>query len=510
VTIGLQVEDLPSGLTLRARLYPDYGLASPVEELTYSGGIYSGAFEMDEPALSGHVQVWAQGATLRETIVAYSMGGNPGKWRAGGPPIRVGPGKWRAGGGFERSGNAPVVSPDGQMIFFVKDPNVFEEGEIYTVQNMSALPDLPDGKFAVGPGYNLAATPNIDATIAGSISFQYLGADALTEGLNEDGEQGLAIYFWKDGRWRALETVRSTTYNLVSAANQGPGVYALLAGIAQPSLSSLSLREMTNDQPALLTINGSNFVAPVDMIFRSPSQTYAMVDISIDGPTQFTVTVPPGFAEGEYQVEVINRYNAASSNTLPFAVYRPYFGCFYDFFSSGASRWEVAGNWGIVTVPLPDGSVAMTDSPDGSYDNAIPPAANTTTSITTGPINMTLCLPELRMRHAYVLARVGDSQDIARVEISTDGKQTWHTLASYTGGGIYGEAPLAPQDIGPLEWLGVVWQEEQIDLSGYTGLVHLRFSLTVDEYIADKGWVIDQVIIPQAAPYQVVLPLVVR
>jgi len=97
--------------------------------------------------------------------------------------------KWRAGGGYSRSGGAPLVSPDGQMIFFVENPEVFAVGEIYTVQSMAGMPALPPGKTTVGQGYRLVASPNITQTIEASISFQYMGVDALNVGLTKPGSK---------------------------------------------------------------------------------------------------------------------------------------------------------------------------------------------------------------------------------------------------------------------------------------------------------------------------------
>ena len=87
---------------------------------------------------------------------------------------------------------------------------------------------LPAGKTTIGQGYSLVASPHVTQVISGSISFQYLGIDALVEGISEREEQQLVIYFWDGSRWRALDTVIDTTYNLASATSQGSGVYALL------------------------------------------------------------------------------------------------------------------------------------------------------------------------------------------------------------------------------------------------------------------------------------------
>jgi hypothetical protein len=243
-TFDIEVESLPGGLALEARLYPEFGEGLGEISLAEGGGVYSGTFNLAYPALAGDVQLWVNETATesnprREAIVAYAIGGNPGVSRGGGGVSRGGGGVSRGGGGVSRGGGgvsrgggAPLVSPDGQMIFFTADPAVFNEGEFYTVQNMAGLPPLPTGKTAIGQGYNLLASPNITRVLSGSVSFQYLGSDALAEGVDEEE---LTIHHWGGSGWQALGTVRDSYHNLVSAPGVGEGVYALLAGVTMTS-----------------------------------------------------------------------------------------------------------------------------------------------------------------------------------------------------------------------------------------------------------------------------------
>ncbi len=236
-SLTLDVTSLPAGLTIKARLYPEYGGGLPEITLSESGGAYAGTFTLEDATLSGYIQVWVdetdtEANPRRETLVAYSIGGNPGKKRAGNADVRGGGGKKRAGnadlrggGGKKRAGNAPVVSADGQMIFFTDNPILFEEGDFYTIQTMSGLPALPPGRSVIGQGYNLVASPGAPV-FAGSISFQYLGSDVLASGVDEED---LTIYFWDGSAWHILPTVRDPYYNLASARSEGAGIYALMA-----------------------------------------------------------------------------------------------------------------------------------------------------------------------------------------------------------------------------------------------------------------------------------------
>jgi hypothetical protein len=407
-----------------------------------------------------------------------------------------------------------VVSPDGQLIFFTQNPSIFKPGDLYTVQTMAALPPLPENKRLIGRAYNLVASPNVTQAITGSISFEYLGVDALTEGLNEEAEEGLTIHFWNDEEgWQALDTVRSTKYNLVSAPSQGPGVYALLAGVTVPHIRSVTPSAATNDITQTLSIGGDYFLPPLSVALVGPTATYSLPLASVS-PFSVTAVVTQGLQAREYQVLVFNLNEPGGAVASPtpgvFALYDPAEACFYDFFESGAGKWERSGDWEIGI--LPDGERAMTDSPAGTYNNAIPPALTYTTWITSQAFSLNDCAnPLLSLRHDYVIDNRAPSQDVGRVEFSTEAGVTWTELATYSGG-IFGPGA---RDVAAPEWAEVDWKEVEIDLSAYTGTVRLRFSLEVDQVGADKGWVIDDVVVksglgpkPPAAPLYV--PIIMK
>ena len=523
-TFTLQVEDLPGGLNVMARLYPEFGsggAGQPLPEVT--SGVYSGPIQLDDPALTGDVLVWVvepaqEFDPRRETIVTYSIGGNPGNSRGGGGNSRGGGGNSRGGGGNSRGGGgnsrgggAPVVSADGQMIFFDTSDISFDEGQFYTVQNMASLPPLPDGKLAIGQGYNLFATgfPVNNSVLTGSITFQYLGDDVLIEGKSEDE---LSIHFWDGAQWRTLATHLDTTFNLASASSQGAGIYALLAGVTTPIITAIVPEATTNEAATMLTINGANFLPPVEVSLVGPTATHNLSPETVS-PTSITVVVPQGLPAREYQVWVSNGNQPGGAATSPipgiFALFDPAQACFYDFFESGAGQWQRSDDWDIVI--LPDGERAMTDSPLGPYKNSGDYGSGLTahtTAVTSVAFNLNDCPnPTLTFRHAYILAKVGDSQDTARIEVSTDDGATWTELASYSGGGIF-DAEVGPLDVSSPEWANVNWQPVALDLSPYSGPLRLRFSLEVDESVSDKGWVFDNLMVRSGPATQLYLPII--
>jgi hypothetical protein len=287
-TFTVQVSGLTNTtLPLRARLFPEFGIAFTPTVLTYVAALdaYSGTLALAYPSLVGHVQVWVDESATelsprRETIVGYAIGGNPGPSRVGGigpsrvggigpsrvggiGPSRVGGiGPSRVGGiGMLQAGEAPVVSPDGQMILYLSDVITLAEGQFYTIQAMAGLPALPPGRTLVGPGYNLVATGFLTDTSAltGSVSIQYLGNDVLIAGVDEND---LVIYFWDGLDWIELDTALNTTYNMASASGQGTGIYALMASIRLPlagpgwNLMSYPVRTAQTVTQALLSISG--------------------------------------------------------------------------------------------------------------------------------------------------------------------------------------------------------------------------------------------------------------
>ncbi|MCB0194457.1 MAG: VCBS repeat-containing protein [Anaerolineae bacterium] len=525
-TYRLAIDGVGSpGLDLRARLYPELGEAFTAT-LPFSSdpdGLYTTVLTLPYPVLRGHLQLWVDEGPdappftnpRRETIVSYSIGGNPGAERGGGGAERGGGGAERGGGGAERGGggfvhgegNAPAVSPDGQMTYFDQNFDL-AVGQFYAIQDMAGLPPLPADKVAIGRGYNLFATgfPAETALRDGSVSFQYRGNDVLVE---QRSEAELGIYFWDGERWQALNTQVNQTYNLASARSQGPGIYALLAGITTPTISDIS-PVSTSQVTQTLVISGSRFLEPARVILVGATERYTLTARVVSSSTLATdipanLETPGDVSVGAYEVwvENLNQPGGAARAVEPgrfarFAAAED--ACFYDFFESGNSQWTGSGDWDIVTLE-PDANRAMSDSPSGNYRSAVGSDPTVTTAITSTSFDLAACpAANLTFRHDFILAELGSSQDQARVEVSTDDGATWSELAQYSGGGIYDSpaetrAAATAQGNDDSEWPDLTWKEETIDLSAYSGQVRLRFVLETDRTTADRGWVIDDVVV---------------
>jgi hypothetical protein len=239
---------VPAGQTLQARLFPAECDARPALALSAVPGGYKGRLSVPlscAPALEGHVQVHLEGAAaLRETVVKYAMGGNPGYVRTGGGYVRTGGGYVRTGGGYVRTGGAPLATADSELIVVGEDL-VFDEGEILTLQTATYIPSPPPWATAIGNAYWLSASPGSPDLGGASVSFNYLGRE-----VPPGQEAGIRVYFRDSDPtkcaghpapcWRQLPTRLDQYHNIAAApiptdsSSGGKGLYAIMSSVALP------------------------------------------------------------------------------------------------------------------------------------------------------------------------------------------------------------------------------------------------------------------------------------
>lgn len=235
------------------------------------------AFERAHQLAREHAEVVNGAKSLIQLgVVAFSIGGNPGGAHAPGASrgnggvgasrgnggvgsYRAGGGSYRAGGGSLRSGHAPLLPPDGQLIFFTANNTEFITGSLFTVQSMASLPPLPPGRALVGSGYAILASPGVTLP-AGSVSVQYLSNDVTTAGAREDD---LSLCFYDGAQWAELPTTRDAYFNVLVAASDGPGLYAVFASVQIPlealgwNLVAYPLAQALPVTDALASLQGS-------------------------------------------------------------------------------------------------------------------------------------------------------------------------------------------------------------------------------------------------------------
>ena len=191
----------------------------------------------------------------------------------------------------------------------------------------------------------------------------------------------------------------------------------------------------------------------------------------------YTILQPDRYRYRMYVVDDLGRYSMGSNvveaiYTVPQVSFP-----FFDNMESGTVNWNWGAPWGQVTNTAYSTTTSWADSPLGSYDNS----ANT--SLTTFVSLAGASSPVLTFWH-----RLGtvEGLDFGRVEVSTDGGNSWTTVHSVSGN----------ED----------WNQERIDLNTYRGaVIGLRFRLQADASLpVGDGWYIDDVRIadsPVAAAY---------
>jgi hypothetical protein len=120
------------------------------------------------------------------------------------------------------------MSSDGQAILFGETLD-FSDGEFYTLQALPIVKHAPPWTTVVGPAYRLSASPNAPGLTSTSLNLGYLASE-----VPPGEEQWLQVYFGDGNTWRPLPTILDTYYNLATVRVPGPGVFALMSGLAVP------------------------------------------------------------------------------------------------------------------------------------------------------------------------------------------------------------------------------------------------------------------------------------
>jgi hypothetical protein len=210
-TITINVRGVPAGLPLKAKLYPVNTTATLDVSLSPSGNQYIGTFNLANPAIEAHLQVWVdEPEPRREMITDYAMQGGPSDMWGDWSDMW---GDWAPGG-----------STDGQVTIFGRQLT-FQPDQFVVFQPGTAITPPPGTSF-VGSAYRLAASPSAPSLNGASINFRYLGREVAS------GEKP-KIYFWNEvqSKWDVLDTQVDTYYNVASAFVRGAGLYALAASV---------------------------------------------------------------------------------------------------------------------------------------------------------------------------------------------------------------------------------------------------------------------------------------
>lgn len=217
--VGILVQQVATGATVRARLYPEHD-ATPTTALTLTldADGWRGVFIVPGLTPSAFVQVWIEEPAdeenpRREAIVDYGIGGGA----VPGPKQKI--------------GFAPVTSSDGKAFFLLPANLSLTADQFVAIQSMAGTLPLPPATRIFGQAYRLLSLPP-SLVAQGSINI-YLanGSPGLVTAAHSAAQETRSLYFWHGAGWERLPTTFSTTNDdevLASAESRGVGVYAVL------------------------------------------------------------------------------------------------------------------------------------------------------------------------------------------------------------------------------------------------------------------------------------------
>ncbi len=195
-----------------AQLYSQDGTAPALITFTQTipGTFVGGYANLPEPVFEGYLHVW-WGDPSQEIITEFSIGGDPGPRRSGG------------------SGLAPVLSPDGNVILY-SEGLTFANGEFYTLQAATVLPEQVPWATVIGKGYYLSGSQNAPPLANTHTSLRFGYAENAVPPLEEPF---ITVYFYNGQDWLPLETYVDQEQNSAVAEITEPGLYVLMSSLEQ-------------------------------------------------------------------------------------------------------------------------------------------------------------------------------------------------------------------------------------------------------------------------------------
>jgi hypothetical protein len=258
------------------------------------------------------------------------------------------------------------------------------------------------------------------------------------------------------------------------------------------SVNSLEMAMMFTQAMVANVATMANFLAPpANLVAFAGDQTVELIwDPLVDidhynvyknnDPTPLTSTTEPTYLDEAvsnfetYTYYVTGVYpdggdETDPSNLVTITPLPPMAFPFEDDFESGALYWNFEGSWGLTSSQSYSPSHAITESPNGNYQNNLEISAGLYSFSLENAINA-----ELRFMTKYNLET---NYDYTWLEISTDGN-TWTELDEFNG-------------------IQTSWTEEIYSLNDYLEEPHIfiRFRFYSDVYVTEDGMYIDDLML---------------
>jgi len=177
-----------------------------------------------------------------------------------------------------------------------------------------------------------------------------------------------------------------------------------------------------------------------------------------------------------------NESSYPRQDTVQFLVGQPET-LFFDGFENGLTNWYVTGDWGL-TDEAGAGSNALSDSPNGNYDEA-------QESIAEFEINLDLSVYSFSVVEFIAKWEIESNYDFVRLQADVEG-EGWVSLQ-----GLYTEPgsgyPAQPAGEPGYDGIQELWVEERIELDqlGDVVIFGFRFIQTSDNAVEGDGFIVD-------------------
>jgi len=247
--------------------------------------------------------------------------------------------------------------------------------------------------------------------------------------------------------------------------------------------------EFLCSNPEITLINPNvNFAAVASLGSATNANSPVSVQISNNLQPGDNVTL-------QYEININGL--TASTDSITFIVGTPAL-LFSDDAEQGLSNFS--GTWAITGSSSHSPSNSFTDSPSGIYPN------NTTTSMTSVPINLTGT--NAAILNFWTKWDIESSWDFGTIEISTNNGGSWQYLRAPN---MSLSADQGAQPAGAYGYDGTqsTWIEQDIDISSYTGHnILLRFNMATDWSVQKDGWYLDDISVLYYPPADTTAPVI--
>ena len=405
-------------------------------------------------------------------------------------------------------GESAFSEPETQIVSdFILDHEFMGVLHYHTYSNVyihaygnATLPDEPDltthreignemaryNGYPVGTGYEL-----IGYTVNGDAVDRTYGGQGVTAFTPEVGSPSQG--FWPSENDVIPLCVAQVHPNKIFAFVAGADLILYSAELSEEIILSgdeieidlvIQNRGLTDsDEEIVISVTPLNEWITLDL------ESYTMDELEARDSDEFSITAivsgnaPNGIYSGLI-VSIEDGQSFSRQDTVLFLIGQPQV-VFYEGFENGIDNWDVDGDWGL-TNDAATGTFALTDSPDGDYQESQETIAELS-------LNVDLSLITIPMVTFTAKWEIESNWDFVRFQAHVPGSG-WISLEGlYTEPGVGQPAqPLGESGYDGVQddWVNETILLDQLEASFITGF---RFILTSDNYVEEDGFTVDDI-----------------